>query len=175
MREFSDRFVLLVRALLNYWSSSSPCLNFKMSHRVAKLFTRCPSGLRSSAVGLRASNGPTNFRHFSRALEDRSTKSPTLPIHQRLTMSVDYLLHESSVGYAIFQVVHQADTVGNRLKEVQNSVQVILFQRSESPSLRKLLSMMSRILQNLARWSSWSASRRFSRSHFAPASAMCQC
>lgn len=39
-------------------------------------------------------------------------------------MSVDYLLHESSVGYAIFQVVHQADTVGNRLKEVQDGVQV---------------------------------------------------
>ncbi|KAL8693163.1 MAG: hypothetical protein Q9218_001945 [Villophora microphyllina] len=38
-------------------------------------------------------------------------------------MSVDYLLHESSVGYAIFQVIHQPDTVGNRLKEVQNSVQ----------------------------------------------------
>lgn len=39
-------------------------------------------------------------------------------------MSVDYLLHESSVGYAIFQVIHQPDTVGNRLKEVQDSVQV---------------------------------------------------
>lgn len=39
-------------------------------------------------------------------------------------MSVDYLLHESSVGYAIFQVVQQPDTVGNRLKEVQDSVQV---------------------------------------------------
>ena len=39
-------------------------------------------------------------------------------------MSVDYLLHESSVGYAFFQVVHQADSIGNRLKEVQDSVQV---------------------------------------------------
>ena len=39
-------------------------------------------------------------------------------------MSVDYLLHESSVGFAIFQVVHQPDMVGNRLKEVQASVQV---------------------------------------------------
>ena len=39
-------------------------------------------------------------------------------------MSVNYLLHESPVGYAIFQVVHQPDTVGNRLKEVQESVQV---------------------------------------------------
>ena len=39
-------------------------------------------------------------------------------------MSIDYLLHESSVGYAIFQVVHQPDTVGNRLKEVQDAVQV---------------------------------------------------
>jgi nucleolar protein 56 len=37
--------------------------------------------------------------------------------------AVDYLLHESSIGYAIFQVVHQADTVGNRLKEVQDASQ----------------------------------------------------
>ncbi|KAK7558972.1 putative pre-rRNA processing nucleolar protein Sik1 [Phyllosticta citricarpa] len=34
-------------------------------------------------------------------------------------MSVEYLLHESPVGYAVFKVQHQADTVGNRLKEVQ--------------------------------------------------------
>lgn len=39
-------------------------------------------------------------------------------------MSVNYLLHESPVGYAIFQVVHQPDIVGSRLKEVQESVQV---------------------------------------------------
>ena len=39
-------------------------------------------------------------------------------------MKVDYLLHESSVGYAIFKVAQQADTVGNRLKEVQESVEV---------------------------------------------------
>ncbi|KAL8732174.1 MAG: hypothetical protein Q9166_002921 [cf. Caloplaca sp. 2 TL-2023] len=38
-------------------------------------------------------------------------------------MSIDYLLHESSVGYAVFQVLHQPDSVGNRLKEVQDSVQ----------------------------------------------------
>lgn len=37
--------------------------------------------------------------------------------------AVDYLLHESSVGYAIFQVVHQPDTIGNRLKEVQDASQ----------------------------------------------------
>ncbi|KAH8661454.1 pre-rRNA processing nucleolar protein-like protein Sik1 [Tricladium varicosporioides] len=37
--------------------------------------------------------------------------------------SADYLLHESSVGYAVFQVIHQADTVGNRLKEVQDAGQ----------------------------------------------------
>jgi NOP5NT (NUC127) domain len=34
---------------------------------------------------------------------------------------LDFLLHESSVGYAIFQVVHQADTIGNRLREVQQA------------------------------------------------------
>jgi nucleolar protein 56 len=37
--------------------------------------------------------------------------------------AIDYLLHESSVGYAIFQVVHQADAIGSRLKEVQDAAQ----------------------------------------------------
>ncbi|SMQ55370.1 unnamed protein product [Zymoseptoria tritici ST99CH_3D7] len=36
-------------------------------------------------------------------------------------MSVDYLLHESSVGYAIFSVKLPSDTVGARLKEVQDA------------------------------------------------------
>ena len=40
-----------------------------------------------------------------------------------MSANVDYLLHESSVGYAIFQVVHQADAIGNRLKEVQDAAQ----------------------------------------------------
>jgi nucleolar protein 56 len=44
-------------------------------------------------------------------------------VEEAVTMSIDYLLHESSVGYAIFQVVHQADTIGNRLKEVQDAAQ----------------------------------------------------
>ena len=34
---------------------------------------------------------------------------------------IDYLLHESSVGYAIFAVRLQSDTVGARLKEVQDA------------------------------------------------------
>lgn len=38
-------------------------------------------------------------------------------------MSVDYLLHENPIGYAIFKVVSQPDTIGNRLKEVQDAVQ----------------------------------------------------
>jgi nucleolar protein 56 len=40
-----------------------------------------------------------------------------------MAANVDYLLHESSVGYAILQVVHQADTIGNRFKEVQDASQ----------------------------------------------------
>ena len=40
-----------------------------------------------------------------------------------MAAAVDFLLHESSVGYAIFEVIHQADTVGNRLKEVQDAAQ----------------------------------------------------
>jgi nucleolar protein 56 len=35
----------------------------------------------------------------------------------------DYLLYEAPMGYSLFKVVHQADTVGNRLKEVQEGVQ----------------------------------------------------
>ncbi|KAF2798225.1 Nop domain-containing protein [Melanomma pulvis-pyrius CBS 109.77] len=38
-------------------------------------------------------------------------------------MSVDYLLHENPVGYAVFKVVSQPDTIGNRLKEVQAASQ----------------------------------------------------
>lgn len=34
----------------------------------------------------------------------------------------DFLLFESPVGYSIFKVVHQPDTAGNRLKEVQDGV-----------------------------------------------------
>ncbi|CZT15248.1 probable SIK1-involved in pre-rRNA processing [Ramularia collo-cygni] len=36
-------------------------------------------------------------------------------------MSVDYLLHESSVGYAVFAVKLQSDSIGSRLKEVQDA------------------------------------------------------
>ena len=38
-------------------------------------------------------------------------------------MSVDYLLHESSVGYALLEVTHKSSATGNRLKEVQDSMQ----------------------------------------------------
>ncbi|KAH0556361.1 snoRNP complex protein nop56 [Trichoglossum hirsutum] len=37
--------------------------------------------------------------------------------------AIDFLLHESSVGYSIFQLVHQPDTIGNRLREVQHASQ----------------------------------------------------
>ena len=37
--------------------------------------------------------------------------------------NVDYLLHESSVGYALFQVIHQADVVGNRLQTVRDAME----------------------------------------------------
>jgi nucleolar protein 56 len=40
-----------------------------------------------------------------------------------MSSSINYLLHESSVGYAIFEVVSQPDTIGNRLKEVQDASQ----------------------------------------------------
>ncbi|ORY68277.1 pre-rRNA processing nucleolar protein-like protein Sik1 [Pseudomassariella vexata] len=36
---------------------------------------------------------------------------------------IDFLLHESALGYAIFKVVHQQDTVGLHLKEVQQAGQ----------------------------------------------------
>lgn len=35
---------------------------------------------------------------------------------------IDYALYESPVGYALFQVVHQADAVGLKLKETQAAV-----------------------------------------------------
>lgn len=35
----------------------------------------------------------------------------------------DFLLHEGPMGYSLFKSVHQPDTVGNRLKEVQETQQ----------------------------------------------------
>ncbi len=35
----------------------------------------------------------------------------------------DFLLHEGPMGYSLFKVVHQPESVGNRLVEVQNGVQ----------------------------------------------------
>ncbi|KAG8630568.1 hypothetical protein KVT40_002187 [Elsinoe batatas] len=51
-------------------------------------------------------------------------------------MSVDYLLHESSVGYAVFKVTMQADSIGNRLKEVQQ-------QSTELSKFGKMVSLVS--------------------------------
>lgn len=35
----------------------------------------------------------------------------------------DFLLHEGPMGYSLFKVVHQPESVGNRLKEVQDAAQ----------------------------------------------------
>jgi nucleolar protein 56 len=35
----------------------------------------------------------------------------------------EFLLHEGPMGYSLFRVAHKVDTIGNRLKEVQDSVQ----------------------------------------------------
>jgi nucleolar protein 56 len=35
--------------------------------------------------------------------------------------AVDYLLQETSVGYGLYQVVLQPETIGSRLKEVQEA------------------------------------------------------
>lgn len=36
---------------------------------------------------------------------------------------IDYLLHESALGYGLFKVVHQQDTVGLHSKDVQKAGQ----------------------------------------------------
>lgn len=35
----------------------------------------------------------------------------------------DFFLFEGPMGYSLFKSAHQADTVGNRLKEVQEAMQ----------------------------------------------------
>lgn len=39
-----------------------------------------------------------------------------------MASNIDYALYESPVGYALFKIVSQADTVGLKLKETQESV-----------------------------------------------------
>lgn len=45
-----------------------------------------------------------------------------MPAEPDKMANINYLLYESAAGYAVFQVVNQADSVGLQLKEVQNSL-----------------------------------------------------
>ena len=45
------------------------------------------------------------------------------PANDTAAKMTDFLLHEGPMGYSLFKVVHQPETVGNRLAEVQNGVQ----------------------------------------------------
>lgn len=41
---------------------------------------------------------------------------------QQFTMSINYVLYEAPMGYGVFQVEHQADSIGLRNKETQESI-----------------------------------------------------
>lgn len=45
-----------------------------------------------------------------------------MPAKSDKMANINYLLYESAAGYAVFEVVNQADSVGLQLKEVQNSL-----------------------------------------------------
>lgn len=48
---------------------------------------------------------------------------PSIPDLQSVKMvAVNYLLFESAVGFSLFEVVHQADTVGLELPEVKDAM-----------------------------------------------------
>jgi hypothetical protein len=65
-----------------------------------------PPKLRDSLLGLRRHLHPqlTSHNIFARAM-------------------ADFLLHEGPMGYALFKSIHQPDTIGNRLKELQETQQ----------------------------------------------------
>ena len=65
-----------------------------------------------------------NHRNFPLSGASRSqipTYQTTPPPTFAKMSAVDYLLLEASVGYGLFQVVEQPDTIGSRLKEVQEA------------------------------------------------------
>lgn len=49
---------------------------------------------------------------------------------------VDYVLFEAALGYALFSVVHQADAVGAKLKEVQAAIH-------ELPKFSKMVNLVN--------------------------------
>jgi hypothetical protein len=57
---------------------------------------------------------PTALRYLTLSIAAHTTFTRTM---------ADYLLHEGPMGYSLFKSVHQPDTVGNRLKEVQETQQ----------------------------------------------------
>ena len=85
----------------------------------AGTFVKCSQNRELRTTELQTAPRSVSSKNLPRIF-DQDKKSQYRP----RKMSVDYLLHESSVGYAIFRTVLLPDTVGARLKEVQDSVQV---------------------------------------------------
>lgn len=70
--------------------------------------------------------GRSKQRHphsVSSSSSSSTTATAVLPNPPTKMASINYLLYESAAGYAVFEVVNQADSVGLQLKEVQNSLQ----------------------------------------------------
>lgn len=61
----------------------------------------------------------------TQTVEPAATRRGTrrlVPTRSDKMVNINYLLYESAAGYAIFEVVNQADSIGLQLKEVQNSL-----------------------------------------------------
>lgn len=93
----------------------SPRIRIRLVHHVKFLglgFNDNPSHQPSCRFNPAASNGNSSKD------DDNSAATGLLSM-----TAVDYLLQETSVGYGLYQVVLQPETIGNRLKEVQETAQ----------------------------------------------------
>jgi hypothetical protein len=57
-----------------------------------------------------------------KSTKHRQDEAPDSIPHRLSAMAVNYVLHESAVGYSIYEVVRQADSIGVDLPEVRESM-----------------------------------------------------
>lgn len=67
------------------------------------------------AQGRLAANAPDSVYHIP-------IRTPVLESQPIKMVVVNFLLFESAVGFSLFEVVHQADTVGLELPEVKDAM-----------------------------------------------------
>jgi hypothetical protein len=109
MPKFLECDLISSRATLDLLATADNCT----------LVTGSLAALQVLSINATTDSEVSIYRH--REASKPAQNKATSKLHE--TKMADHLLFESSMGYSLYKTVHKGDAVGNRLKEVQDSVQ----------------------------------------------------